>query len=369
MKERSNEQVKFYAEIAGTQLSAKEFFSDALLESIDRNFGMRNVLVLFYDTKGGFLSWRTERGIEVNYEGHPYQKVVNENRIRKVIYAEAVRDKLTYYNVIPRLYKSTDLISKEVYEEDSYVRFLQENFNAYYSVTMAFGIDAYIEVVFFKTREAGDFTNEEMHQLEDIYVFLANGYTTYKKHEQSKIVSYLQNKVIEKKESAYIIIDDFLHVMNYNEPALEYLKDVLGPDIEGQMEYSNTSYWIQLLLGSSEQCDPKVAQVRKIKDYIFTIHTHDQTYSNKIIDRYHWITISVAGEVREIITFEDVNFTKKEQVVAELILQGLTYNMIADKLIISYHTVKKHVHNVYTKCGVNSRFEFYKWYEKNTDKN
>ena len=42
---------------------------------------------------------------------------------------------------------------------------------------------------------------------------------------------------------------------------------------------------------------------------------------------------------------------------------GLTYQAIADELIISYHTVKKHIQNIYIKCGVNSRYQLYKWLE------
>lgn len=58
-----------------------------------------------------------------------------------------------------------------------------------------------------------------------------------------------------------------------------------------------------------------------------------------------------------------MNYNKTEQRVAELMYNGLTYKAIADKLVVSYHTVKKHVQNIYTKCGVNSRFELYKWLE------
>lgn len=49
--------------------------------------------------------------------------------------------------------------------------------------------------------------------------------------------------------------------------------------------------------------------------------------------------------------------------VAELLYQGLTYKVIAQRLVVSYHTVKKHVENIYTKCGVQSRYQLYKWIE------
>ena len=55
--------------------------------------------------------------------------------------------------------------------------------------------------------------------------------------------------------------------------------------------------------------------------------------------------------------------TQAEQRVAELMYNGLTYKAIADELVISYHTVKKHVQNIYTKCGVKGRFQLYKWLE------
>lgn len=40
--------------------------------------------------------------------------------------------------------------------------------------------------------------------------------------------------------------------------------------------------------------------------------------------------------------------------MARLLAKGLTYQAVADQLVVSYHTVKKHVQNIYQKCGVNS---------------
>lgn len=55
--------------------------------------------------------------------------------------------------------------------------------------------------------------------------------------------------------------------------------------------------------------------------------------------------------------------------MARLLAKGLTYQAVADQLVVSYHTVKKHVQNIYQKCGVNSRFQLYRWMERNDPQN
>ena len=47
----------FLLEMSERQISAREFFSNVLLDSMDRNFGLKNVLILCFDTEHHFLSW------------------------------------------------------------------------------------------------------------------------------------------------------------------------------------------------------------------------------------------------------------------------------------------------------------------------
>ena len=63
------------------------------------------------------------------------------------------------------------------------------------------------------------------------------------------------------------------------------------------IDSSTPCSWLPFLLGGEEdaQAEDRV-QTRVIKNYIFKIYTYDQTYSNGIIDRYHWITISKKKE-------------------------------------------------------------------------
>lgn len=52
-----------------------------------------------------------------------------------------------------------------------------------------------------------------------------------------------------------------------------------------------------------------------------------------------------------------LGLTPRETEIALLILQRQTYREIAQQLIISEHTVKRHVHNIYEKAGVSRRDE------------
>lgn len=360
-----NNQVKFFSEMSEHQISAREFFGNVLLDAIERNFSWTKTLIYFFDTQGNFLSWVNHQGMSQTKSTHPYKKFIANDLIRHIIYQEAVKDQLTYFNVEPRLYKSTDLINYSDYDNSAYVKFIEENFQAHYSLTMSFGINAYIQVSFFKSLSEGDFTEKEVENLKKIYVYIANSYKNFKKYEQAKIVANIQNEIIESGEKAYLITDDFMHILSYNSLAKNYLKGIFGDAVVEQISSETPSYWLPFLLGEQKLIDDKEVRTRVIHNCIFKIYTYNQTYSNGIIDKYHWITISQKQLCEDEGKLNMSNsLTQAEQRVAELLHRGLTYKEIAKELIVSYHTVKKHVQNIYDKCGVNSRFELYKWIEK-----
>ena len=57
--------------------------------------------------------------------------------------------------------------------------------------------------------------------------------------------------------------------------------------------------------------------------------------------------------------------TEREKEVVSLMYKGLNYNEIADQLIISPATVRKHTENIYKKLGVHNKMAaFHKCVEK-----
>lgn len=365
MKYANADQEKFLLDMSERQISALEFFANVLV-SLNKDLGLNKVLISYFDTRGSFLSWLSLDGALVNSENHPYRKFAGTDVIRELIFQDAVRDHLTYFNLTPRLYKSTDIIGSGEYDHSAYARFLEENFQQHYSVAMAFGINAYIQVNFFKSQTEGDFTPEEIASLKKLYVYIANSYKNFKKHEQSKIVSKIQREIISSGEKAYLVTDSFTHVLSYNKLAQTHLEEIFGPSVAEQINSESPCSWLLFILGADEDSLLEdYVQTREFKNFVFKIHTYDQTYSNGIIDRYHWIAISKTEEN----SFPDYEgsglpLTPAEQKVAELMYAGLTYREIADKLVVSYHTVKKHVQNIYAKCGVKSRYQLYKWLEE-----
>ena len=357
MKKNSNLVSKFVVEMSERQISTREFFSVVLLEALDRYFGLDKTAMLIFDTNGNFNSWIKKNGLEVSSPEHPYLKVMKYDKMRKAIYEDAVRDHLTYFNQEPRIYRGTDYYSRGKYESSRFADCIEKEFQAHYALSLAFGINAYIQILFFKSQEEGDYSEEEMEEFEDIYRYIAMAYAGFKKHEQTKIISNIQDEIIESGEQAYLVTDDFTRVMAYNTKALDHLKSILGEAIVGQVEGNEPCLWLPFLLEGAVEAGKVLT--KEIRNCIFKIYTYDQSYSHGIIDRYHWITILIKEEAGDGWR-ETVHLTAAEKRVVELICEGYTYRKIADKLCVSYHTVKNHVQNIFAKYEISSRHELYK---------
>ncbi len=350
---------RFVADMSEKQISAREFFNAALLDELQRDFGLNKAIILIFDADGNFLSWITPKGIQEARPDHPYSEIMAYDKMRQEIYTEAVRDELTYFNHEPRIYRASDYYDEGQYDSSRFAQWMEKHFGGHYVLSFALGINAYIQISFFRSFEEGDYSDEDIENFKQIYQYIAMTYSGFKKHEQTKIVSEIKDEIISSGTRAYLITDDFTHVLGYSKEAARLLTGICGEAVSAQLADGRPCLWMPFLLGiETGNAAADGSAVKKIKSLVFRIYTYDQSYSHGIVDRYHWIAISQDNSAKQK-SYEELSLTAAERKVAGFLCKGLTYQRIADELCISYHTVKNHVQNIFSKCNVNSRYELY----------
>ncbi len=344
--------VNFLMEMSERQIQSREFFNTFLLDSIERNFGFSNTVIFVFDLNNHALSRIDKNGIT---KENPYD--LNDDPVGDKIYNDAVKDGLTYFNTTPRIYKFTGIINKD-YDNSETARFLEKNFHMHYGMTMAMGMKAYLRICIMKTEAEGDFDEEDIRRIEKLYTYITSGYRNFKKYEHQRIISQIKDRIIESGDTAYLITDDFMNILDHNRQVIEYLKDIIGNRALQQMQKKGSFQWALYFLNSIITTGVHNDGVSNIKDYKISVHTFEQKYMHGIVDRYHWITIrKIAKDTEAKNKIQEYKLTAREMKVAQLLCEGKTYNDIADEMMISYHTVKNHVSNIFKKCGIASRYE------------
>lgn len=86
---------------------------------------------------------------------------------------------------------------------------------------------------------------------------------------------------------------------------------------------------------------------------------------------YYTIRQRDGQQVRQARTMEEIietyALTRREAEVLKLVFQGRNNQEILDQLMVSRHTLLKHLQNLYRKCGVSSRWDLLKLKNLNTD--
>lgn len=86
-----------------------------------------------------------------------------------------------------------------------------------------------------------------------------------------------------------------------------------------------------------------------------------------------WKTLAFLRQVTEtkvLPTPAQYNLSSREVELLELLVEGNTYQQIADRMFISHGTVRKHIENIYDKLHIHSKVEAvnkankYKWFAK-----
>jgi len=115
-----------------------------------------------------------------------------------------------------------------------------------------------------------------------------------------------------------------------------------------------TSYDDEATLGAVQEYSPYGYIVKPFQDRTLLTTIKLALFNHKNISEKKEVDIS---------TLEakfNTKFTNQEHAILNLLLEGLPYKAIGEKLFISVNTVKHHIKNLYLKLEVSSRAELYK---------
>ena len=82
--------------------------------------------------------------------------------------------------------------------------------------------------------------------------------------------------------------------------------------------------------------------------------------ARKVVDFFGTRAASMTAQVQP----EDMGLNPREQWVVNLILDGLSYKMVASEMGVSINTVRKHIKSVYRKLNINTSMELARLYHR-----
>ena len=109
-------------------------------------------------------------------------------------------------------------------------------------------------------------------------------------------------------------------------------------------------------------------QAQKLSDPLQRDQFCHQVKTHKtIMNLYRQPTVPQALSVPEGEAYLERTLTSREMEIAHLIIEGKRNQQIAEELVISNHTVKRHISNIFNKLGITTRYEIIKLAHGNPD--
>lgn len=162
----------------------------------------------------------------------------------------------------------------------------------------------------------------------------------------------------EEAPIGIIVFDSKFKVMNYNQSACRFVKEISGKDSDNQP----FEYLIKILLEKlySQSLNFNNSLYTSIKDYTFKIvpfAVHNLTFG---FSTFYTVYIS-RNHDNNYIDYNRLetlfNLTNRECQIVYMLSQGYSNNRIADELYLSNHTIKTHIQNIFKKMKSSSRTE------------
>lgn len=245
------------------------------------------------------------------------------------------------------LIQSTKIIPAETYDDSEYVHFLNEA-GTHYILVMIFN-DFYLTL--HRNKDNGDFLEDELVILKDIYRLLRYKYDLYQQQQQ---IAYLPNNVdkcLNAHKTGTLFFDDALLLVHHNEFAEQYTTTLLGT-FDPSTIYKELVRFLKL-----SDTDVQLGFEHRVNEFmIVSQYFNEEDYYHKV-SRFLSISLSkqhgqefLPSQVHQINTL-----TVREMDVTKAIAKGMHYQDVADELSISINTVRTHLKHIHRKLNIKNQ--------------
>lgn len=252
----------------------------------------------------------------------------------------------------------TDFMPIKLFENTEFYRDFLKQENLYYDMGIylrknnrligALGI--------LKDRYSGGFTKREICILQSITPILSGCLDNYLGEIKNQRAQILYKNSIAQLSCGVIILDSNYSVFHYNDLANEYCKAITFR----QKSVTNPiSAVVKDALSNASFCNKECSSFINTSQGCYKLSMMSTMVPDpqKGTAVYYIINIhciSSSGQDKSCL-IEDYKLTGRELEIVELVSRGLSNQEIAERLFLSYHTVRTHIENILRKMSVNNR--------------
>ena len=251
--------------------------------------------------------------------------------------------------------KISDLMTFSEYEGSRNFQEVVEPSGLYYSMIIYFRdndrLIASLDMI--RPKEDGDFTEEEMNALKSICPYVCNRLLDYYRVRAFSGYETLVSDVLSMSSDGLMLLDDRMCLITGNNAAKEICGKIYPASKNPMKRLAET-----------------IANRSRFRETRFMLNDTDGALFDVFVNPYHINSEScravanlvsikhrafAKSESHEVSSFTPEDLTDRQKEIVGFIAEGMTNREIANRMMISENTVRKHIENIRLRLGVSSR--------------
>jgi DNA-binding CsgD family transcriptional regulator len=322
-----------------------ETFDQEVLEALDDLFGFDKTTFMRTNKNGIFE------------EGCSHNLVVGDFGIYKKTYASDDPFAPANTELNQRVYGIRDIMSYEEYEKSKVFKIITRC-RVYYqaSAFLSYNGETVAAISFFRDREKGEFSKEEMLLLNEITIVIETQLFHHMNALQYRQVSMERRalfEVLDKLNCGLILCDSHFSVLSVS----DNLESILLETFHKGKWNAYEDFIQKYLLPEYDQEKSEHFMIPSVPGLSFSLHPiMGMPADPRYYGAMYAITVFPAKAARErIFRSWRQKLTKRETQICDFIVQGMDVKTVAGHLNISEHTCKRHLENIYKKLSISRR--------------